>query len=164
MIAELLFIISLLLIFYTYIGYPALLFLLSRNYGRIVRKAKIIPSLSIIIAAYNEEQDIARKIEETLALEYPKEKLEIIVASDCSNDRTDEIVRRYSEQGVILHRRPERLGKTSAQNHAVKIATREILIFSDATTYYEKDALRQIVRSFADPEVGAVTGNVVYVD
>ena len=163
-VALVLFIISATLIVYTYIGYPALLYVLSRLFGHPIRKAAITPRLSIIIAAYNEESDIARKLDETLALDYPKDKLEIVVASDCSTDRTDEIVQSYAKRGVILHRRPQRLGKTSAQNHAVGASSGEILIFSDATTHYESDALRKLVRSFVDPQVGAVTGNVAYVD
>ena len=163
-VALIVFLIALALIVYTYVGYPVLLYLLNHLFGKPVRAAEILPKLSIIIAAYNEESDMARKLDETLGLDYPKEKMEIIVASDCSSDRTDDIVRSYKARGVILHRRPKRLGKTSAQNHAVEIASGEILIFSDATTYYEKDALRKIVRSFADPQVGAVTGNVIYVD
>jgi cellulose synthase/poly-beta-1,6-N-acetylglucosamine synthase-like glycosyltransferase len=158
------FLTSLGLIAYTYVGYPAVLYVLARLFGQRTRKAEMTPRLSIIIAAYNEESDIARKLEETLALDYPKDKLEIIVASDCSADRTDEIVRGFAGQGVILHRRPQRLGKTSAQNHAVPVSSGEILIFSDATTRYEPDALRKLVRNFVDPKVGAVTGNVVYVD
>jgi cellulose synthase/poly-beta-1,6-N-acetylglucosamine synthase-like glycosyltransferase len=164
MVASVILIVSLALIVYTYVGYPALVYVLSRLFGRRVKAADITPKLSVIIAAYNEERDIARKIEETLALDYPKDKLEIIVASDCSTDRTDEIVKGFANRGVILHRRPERLGKTSAQNHAMQVSTGEILVFSDATTRYEPDTLLKIVRSFADPEVGCVTGNVVYVD
>ncbi len=163
-VALIVFVITLALIVYTYVGYPVLLYVLSRLFGKPVHTAEILPRLSIIIAAYNEESDLARKLDETLGLDYPKEKLEIIVASDCSSDRTDEIAQSYRDKGVILHRRPKRLGKTSAQNHAVEISTGEILIFSDATTYYEPDALRKIVRSFADSQVGAVTGNVIYVD
>ena len=117
----------------------------------------------MIIAAYNEERDIARKIENTLALDYPKEKLEIIVASDCSTDGTDEIVRGYADRGVILHRRPERIGKSVAQNQAMRFSKGNVLVFSDATTMYERDTLRKIVRSFADPEVGCVAGRLVYV-
>ncbi len=162
--ALIIFAVALALIVYTYVGYPVVLYLLSRGFGKAVHRAEILPRLSIIIAAYNEESDIARKLDETLALDYPKEKMEIIVASDCSSDRTDELVQSYKDRGVILHRRPQRLGKTSAQNHAVEMATGDLLIFSDATTYYEPDALRKIVRSFADPAVGAVTGNVIYVD
>src|SRR5436190_20159115 len=87
-------------ILYTYIGYPALLYWLSRWFGRETRAAEITPSLSVIIAAYNEEKDIAQKLDKTLALDYPKDKLEIVVASDCSTDRTDEIVCGYREQNV----------------------------------------------------------------
>ncbi|HVF89194.1 MAG TPA: glycosyltransferase family 2 protein [Blastocatellia bacterium] len=163
-LAEAIFILSLALAAYTYAGYPVVLFALGRLLGRAPRKRDITPRVSVIIAAYNEEADIAEKLENTLALDYPREKLEIIVASDCSSDRTDEIVTGFGDRGVILHRRPERLGKTSAQNHAVGVSTGEVLLFSDATTMYEPDTLRKIVRSFADTEVGCVTGNVVYVD
>jgi cellulose synthase/poly-beta-1,6-N-acetylglucosamine synthase-like glycosyltransferase len=164
MIAEIIFISSLMLIAYTYTGYPVLIFALSRMFGRPVMQASITPKVSLIIAAYNEERDIAAKIENSLALDYPKEKFEIIVASDCSRDRTDEIVRQYTNRNVILHRQPERLGKSVAQNSAMKISTGEILVFSDATTMYEPDVLRKIARNFADPEVGCVAGNLVYVD
>ena len=163
-ITVILFIASLALVAYAYVGYPVVLYVLSRLLGRPARREEITPRLSVIIAAYNEELDIAKKLEETLALDYPKEKLEVLVASDCSSDRTDEIVRGFADRGVILHRRPTRRGKTSAQNRAVGVSTGEILIFSDATTHYEPDALRTIVRSFADPRVGAVTGRLVYVD
>ncbi len=163
-LAEAVFITSLLLAAYTYVGYPVALFALSRLLGREARKGDITPRVSVIIAAYNEEADIADKLENTLALDYPKDRLEIIVASDCSSDRTDEIVRGFRDRGVILHRRPERLGKTSAQNHAVNVSTGEVLLFSDATTMYEPDTVRKVVRSFADTDVGCVTGNVVYVD
>ena len=152
------------LIAYAYVGYPALVYLLSRLFERPVRRADITPKVSVIIAAYNEQRDIARKIENTLALEYPKEKLEIIVASDCSSDGTDKIVSAYAGQGVILLRQPERLGKSVAQNKAMKFSAGEVLVFSDATTMYEPDAIRKIVRSFADPEVGCVAGHLVYVD
>ncbi|HSE98481.1 MAG TPA: glycosyltransferase family 2 protein [Blastocatellia bacterium] len=164
MFAEIIFFVSIALIVYAYAGYPALVFALSRLLDRPARKGDITPKVSVIIAAYNEEAGIEEKLRNTLALDYPIDRLEIIVASDCSTDRTDEIVRAYEDRSVILHRRPERLGKTSAQNHAVKVSTGEILVFSDATTTYEPDALRKLVRSFADPEVGCVTGNVVYRD
>lgn len=163
-LAEVIFITSLVLAAYTYVGYPVVLYALSRLLGRAPRRGDITPRVSVIIAAYNEEADIADKLENTLALDYPKDRLEIIVASDCSSDRTDEIVRGFGDRGVILHRRPERLGKTSAQNHAVNVSTGEVLLFSDATTMYEPDTVRKIVRSFADTGVGCVTGNVVYVD
>jgi len=161
---EILFVMSVALIAYASVGYPALIFLLSRLRERPVRKADILPSVSVIIAAYNEEADIGRKIEETLALEYPREKLEVIVASDCSTDRTDEIVQTYAGHGVILHRQRERLGKTMAQNSAAEVSSGEVLVFTDATTGYRPDALRKIVRCFADAEVGCVSSQLVYVD
>jgi cellulose synthase/poly-beta-1,6-N-acetylglucosamine synthase-like glycosyltransferase len=164
MLAELIFFIAVVLIAYTWAGYPLLALMLSRWLTRPVRRAAITPPVSIIIAAYNEERDLAAKLENTLALDYPPGQLEIIVASDCSTDRTDEIVRSFAGRGVKLFRQTQRHGKTIAQNQAVSLSTGEILVFSDATTMYERNALRKIVRSFADPEVGCVAGQLVYVD
>jgi cellulose synthase/poly-beta-1,6-N-acetylglucosamine synthase-like glycosyltransferase len=161
---EIVFITSIALLAYTYVGYSILVLLLSRTLPRPVHMANIRPTISVIIAAYNEERDIARKIENTLALDYPKDKLEIIVASDCSTDNTDEIVKGYSNRGVILHRRPERIGKSAAQNQAMRFSKGSVLVFSDATTMYERDTLEKIVRSFADPDVGCVAGRLVYVN
>jgi cellulose synthase/poly-beta-1,6-N-acetylglucosamine synthase-like glycosyltransferase len=153
------------LIAYTYAGYPAVIFLLGRAIGRPVRKRDdITPKVSIIIAAFNEERDIAAKLENTLSLDYPKNHLEIMVASDCCTDSTDDIVNSYAQHGIQLVRQPKRLGKTSAQNQAARISTGEIILFSDATTRYELDTVRKVVRGFADPAVGCVTGRVVYVD
>jgi len=164
MTAEVVFIISCAVIAYTYAGYPALAYVLSRIFGRPARRADITPKVSVIIAARNEERDIAAKIENALALDYPKEKLEIIVASDSSTDRTDEIVRSYESRGVLLHRQTVRLGKSAAQNQAVRVSSGEILVFSDATTKWHADSVQRIVRSFADPEVGCVAGQLLYAD
>ncbi|MDX2045127.1 MAG: glycosyltransferase family 2 protein [Acidobacteriota bacterium] len=164
MIAEIVFGVFVILILYTFLGYPLAVFWLSRLFPRPIRKDDFSPSISIIIAAYNEERDLKAKLDNMLSLDYPKEKLEIVVASDCSSDDTDEIVRSYADRGVILHRQEVRQGKTRAQQQAVKISTGEILVFSDATTIFELDALKKIVRSFADPEVGCVAGQLVYVD
>ncbi|MCI0392815.1 MAG: glycosyltransferase family 2 protein [Acidobacteria bacterium] len=163
-IAQIVFIASLVFIVFVYFGYPVFVYALSKLFAWPVRQADITPSVSFIIAAYNEENDLAAKIENTLSLDYPSERMEIIVASDCSTDRTDEIARSYAERGVVLYRQKSRLGKTVAQSRAVKVSTGDILIFSDATTIYEHDAIRQIVRSFADPEVGCVAGQLVYLD
>lgn len=152
------------LIFYAYAGYPLLLALVSRLRSRPVRRAPWTPTVSVIITAYNEERDIAAKLENTLALDYAADKLEIIVASDCSTDRTDEIVAGYSSRGVRLHRQMERLGKTAAQNAAVERARGEIILFSDATTAYRADVLRVMLPSFADETVGCVAGRLIYVD
>ena len=153
---------AVLAIVYTYAGYPLLLMLISRFRGKPVLRREFTPSATVIIAAYNEERDLAAKLENTLALDYPRSKLDIIVTSDCSTDRTDEIVRSFAPRGVKLHRQAERLGKTAAQNAAAEKATGEVLLFSDATTHYRSDVLRLLVRSFADASVGCVTGNVVY--
>ena len=147
---------------YTYAGYPLLLMLMSRFRGKPIRRQQFTPAVTVIIAAYNEERDLAEKLENTLALDYPKSKLEILVTSDCSTDTTDEIVRSFEPRGVRLHRQTERLGKTAAQNAAVEKAAGEILLFSDATTHYRPDVLRCMVPSFADESVGCVTGNVIY--
>jgi cellulose synthase/poly-beta-1,6-N-acetylglucosamine synthase-like glycosyltransferase len=163
-IAQVVFIASVTVIAFIYAGYPALMFLLGFLFRRPVRRADISPRVSLIIAAYNEERDLKAKLENALALDYPHDRLEIIVASDCSSDRTDEIARSFSDRGVILYRQPERFGKTVAQNRAVRISSGEILVFSDATTIYEPDVLRKLVRNFADPEVGCVAGQLVYVD
>ena len=159
---EIIFWIAVVAIAYTYAGYPLLLMVVSRFRGKPVLRREFTPTVTVIIAAYNEERDLAKKLENTLALDYPKSKLEIIVTSDCSTDRTDEIVRSFERRGVRLHRQTERLGKTAAQNAAVEKATGEILLFSDATTHYRPDVLRLMAPSFADESVGCVTGNVIY--
>src|SRR5256714_13880389 len=119
---------------YAYVGYPLLVAAVSRLRPRPIRRAAFEPKVTVIITAYNEERDLAAKLENTLALDYPSDKLEIIVASDCSTDRTDDIARSFSSRGVRLHRQTERLGKTAAQNAAVAQARGEVILFSDATT------------------------------
>jgi cellulose synthase/poly-beta-1,6-N-acetylglucosamine synthase-like glycosyltransferase len=149
---------------YSYLGYPALIALIATLRPRRVARRDFTPPLTIIITAYNEERALAAKLSNTLSLDYPRDLTEIIVASDCSNDRTDEIVQSFHSQGVVLHRQPERFGKTAAQNAAVEKARGEIIVFSDATSLYEPDVLRKIVRNFADETVGCVGGRLIYVD
>lgn len=164
LLAQIIFCGALALLLYTYIGYPVLMFILSRVYALPVKRVNIFPRVSMIIAAHNEEADIAAKLENALALDYPKEKFEVVVASDCSSDRTDEIVKSYAARGVKLYRQEQHFGKTIAQNSAVKVTSGEILLFSDATTMYRPDVVRKIVRPFADPTVGCVAGQLVYED
>ncbi|HEX3187071.1 MAG TPA: glycosyltransferase family 2 protein [Pyrinomonadaceae bacterium] len=149
---------------YAYVGYPVLLIVLSRLRPKPVKSGHWTPSVTVIIAAYNEERDLAAKLENTLALDYPPSQLEIIVTSDCSSDRTDEIARSFAARGVRLHRQEERHGKTAAQNAAVTKARGEIIVFSDATTHYRPDVLRLMIPAFADSSVGCVTGRVIYQD
>jgi len=147
---------------YVYFMYPLLVIIMGRLFARPVVQDEIAPSISVIITAYNEEKGIRAKLENTIALHYPKEKLEIIVASDCSSDQTEDIVRSFESSGVKLHRCSERLGKTVAQRAAVRESTGEILVLSDATTIYRIDALERIVKNFADPGVGCVAGQLIY--
>jgi len=152
------------LIFYTYLGYPIFLYFIAQLSSRKVKKADIEPSVTYLISAYNEETNIRDKLKDVLSLDYPKEKLEIIVVSDASSDKTDEIVREFEGRGVKLLRVEGRVGKTEVQNRAIKVAKGEIVIFSDSTTKYEKSAIRKIVRNYADPLVGAVSGRYKYYD
>ena len=149
---------------YTYAGYPLLVWSVAKLRRRNVRKATVEPRVTILITAYNEEASIEAKIENTLALEYPKDKLEILVASDGSTDRTDEIVSLYADRGVRLFHQPGRVGKTATQNAAVELAAGEVIVFSDATTEYPKDMLSILLPSFADDSVGCVAGRLVYTD
>ena len=143
---------------YAYAGYGVCLGVLGRIRGlRPVRRGDITPSASLIIAAHNEAKRITAKIENSLAQDYPADRFEIIVASDCSTDATDGIVRSYEPRGVRLIRAGERRGKEHAQSLAIDAARGDILVFSDAATRLDPDAVRQIVKSFADPSVGCVS-------
>ncbi len=140
---------------YSYAVYPILLVLLNIFFKKKVLAADIEPTVSIIIAAYNEESKIREKLRNTMELDYPRDKIQFIVASDASSDLTEEIVREFPE--VQLLRTPERGGKERAQRLALEAATGEIMVFTDAGTLLDKDGIRRIVRNFADPAVGAVS-------
>ena len=152
------------MIVYVYLGYPFCAFLLSKILRRSVQKDDIRPKVSILIAAYNEESCIANTIQNKLLLDYPKELLEIIVISDGSTDRTDELVNDFSEHGVLLIRQEPRAGKTAALNQGINHATGDILIFSDANSIYAPDTVSHLVSCFADESVGYVTGKMIYVN
>jgi cellulose synthase/poly-beta-1,6-N-acetylglucosamine synthase-like glycosyltransferase len=151
-------------ILYTYMGYPAFIFLVGAFRKRRSPDLGYCPSISVLIAAYNEAGNIGSKIEQTLALDYPAGKLEVIVLSDCSTDGTDEVVRSFRDRRVRLMQMKHRRGKTSAQNEGVKIARGEIIVFSDATTIYHPQALRYLAANYRDKTVGAVTGRNHYFD
>jgi len=154
------------LIAYVYFGYPALLLILCQFKGNqpSLPKDNFEPMISMIIAAYNEEQDIAHKLENSLALDYPRDKLEIIVVSDGSTDKTAEIVRNYAIQGVKLVNLVQNVGKASAQNETVKQAVGDILLFTDANVSLQRDAVHKLVRHFLDNTVGCVVGRVTYIN
>jgi len=159
-----LFWVSALLITYTYIGYPLVLWALTKIRLQDVRKKRVYPSVSIIIAARNEADKIRQKIENTLTIKYPPDQLEVIVASDASGDGTDDIINEYAPHGVKLVRGRERKGKEHVQGLAVAEAKGEILIFTDAASILERDTVERLVENFADPTVGAVSTEDVLVD
>lgn len=163
-VVEIVFWLSAASLVYTYAGYPLLVFFVSKVRRREVHCKDITPTVSVVITAYNEERHLAEKLENTLGLDYPRELLEIIVASDCSTDLTDEIATRFAPRGVKLLRQAVRLGKTAAQNAAVEIARGEIILFSDATSDYRANVVRKLIRNFADATVGCVSGRLVYLD
>ena len=155
MTAEVLLWCSVALVVYAYAGYPCVLMALTLFRDRPVKKAAITPRVSFVIAAHNEEQRIAEKIENTLCQDYSG-AMEIIVASDCSTDRTDDIVRSYGRR-LWLVRTRERCGKEAAQQLAVRSAVGKILVFSDVATALPPNAVSSIVKNFADPTVGCVS-------
>lgn len=150
------------LLAWIYAGYPAFLAgLRALRVRRPVHVAPVEPRVTVVISAYNERQVIGAKLENCRALDYPPDRLEVIVVSDASDDGTDEIVA-ASGPPVRLLRMESRGGKTVGLNAALRVATGEIIVFSDANAMYQRDALRMLVRNFADPRVGAVTGESRY--
>lgn len=150
-------------VLWTYAGYPLHLWWLARGRPVPIPAPVGTPTVTIVVAAYNEEKHLPQKLDNLLALRYPKECLQIIVASDCSTDRTHEIVQRYADHGVVLAALTERGGKTAAQNLAVTKATGEIVVFTDATTEFESDTLHDLLIPFGRPEVGCVGAELEYV-
>jgi cellulose synthase/poly-beta-1,6-N-acetylglucosamine synthase-like glycosyltransferase len=153
------------LLLYAYAGYPLLLWLIVRLRGeRPVRHGTDLPSVTFVISAYNEAAVIGAKLDNALGLDYPRDRLQVVVISDASNDGTDEIVLRYAERGVRLERQPERRGKTAGINRVIPKVAGEVVVFSDANAMYAPDALRMLVRNFSDPQVGCVTGEARYTE
>ena len=151
------------LAFSVYFGYPLFLFIASAFMGRASKKSDFTPFVSILIPAYNEEKSIRAKIENSLSLDYPGDKLEIIVISDGSTDKTEGIVNEYANRGIKLIVRRERKGKMAALNNVVPQARGEIIVFSDANTMYRPDAIRKLTRNFIESNIGCVCGNSVFV-
>ena len=153
---------SVFLVLYVYAGYPLVLWMLARRPAKPVVEMGHTPVVTLIVSAFNEEDVIADKIENSLLLNYPRENLQILVVSDASDDRTDSIVQSYSDRSVELVRMPQRGGKTVGLNAAVLRARGSVLVFSDANAMFESDAVQVLVRNFADERVGAVIGESGY--
>jgi cellulose synthase/poly-beta-1,6-N-acetylglucosamine synthase-like glycosyltransferase len=145
----------------TYLLFPLLVLVRALVRPRPHASADIRPSVSMVIAAHNEAAGIGAKLENVLSLDYPPDRLEVVIASDGSDDGTDEIVQRYVDRGVRLLSLP-RQGKAPALNAAVGAARGEILVFSDANSLYAQDAIVALMRPFADPLVGGVAGDQRY--
>jgi cellulose synthase/poly-beta-1,6-N-acetylglucosamine synthase-like glycosyltransferase len=159
---KLYFFLSLFIILYVYMGYPVAVFFIALIQKKTIAKSCQTPFVTILIAAYNEEDSIEKTLENKLALDYPEDKFEIIVISDESTDKTEDIVNGFPSHRVRLIRQALRAGKTSALNLAVPQASGDILVFSDANSLYEQDALKKLVQNFQDPTVGYVTGKMIY--
>lgn len=164
MYLEILFFVSLLGVSYSYFIYPIILMVIGKlkplstkisdsNY----KEKYELPTISFIITAYNEENQIKKKIENTLLADYPSNKFEIIVASDGSTDDTDSIAKNFADRGVLLHKVQDRKGKENAQRSAIKISKGEILVFSDVSTQIENCSLRVIAEHFRNPKIGALS-------
>ena len=160
---KILFWVSLLIIFYTYIGYPLILWAGARIRIRPVQKRYGEPFVSIVIAVFNEEKYIKQKMENSMDLEYPKERFELIVVSDGSNDGTNDILKGFQTSGVKVLSYPERRGKPTALNLGVAEARGEIVFFTDARQMLEKTALRELVANFSDPLVGSASGELILI-
>jgi cellulose synthase/poly-beta-1,6-N-acetylglucosamine synthase-like glycosyltransferase len=147
---------------YTYVGYPALIWLLARLFPRAVRRGDFEPRVAVIIVVHNEAARIGRKLETCMALDYPKDKLRIVVASDGSEDGTNAIVAACADRGVDLLAFPGRRGKAACLNDAIARCTEEIVVLTDARQRLDPAAVRHLAENFADRDVGAASGELVF--
>lgn len=146
------------LIAYTYAGYPLLVALFARLRPHPAFKKADLPKITVLISAFNEEAVIAKKLENTLALDYPRDRLQILVTADGSDDQTVNIVKKYTKHGIELTYDPPRRGKMAAINRAMPLATGDIIVFSDANNAYSPNSLLELAAPFSDPTIGAVSG------
>jgi cellulose synthase/poly-beta-1,6-N-acetylglucosamine synthase-like glycosyltransferase len=161
-VALFLFLGSIAIIVYTYIVFPLLLIVRGLIKPMSHKTDTIVPSVSLIIAAYNESESVEAKIKNIKALDYPLDKFEVIIGSDGSDDGTNELIRKYKDKTIQLFELP-RQGKADTLNSIVKQATGDILVFSDANSLYAPDAIQKLVQHFADEQIGGVAGNQRYI-
>jgi cellulose synthase/poly-beta-1,6-N-acetylglucosamine synthase-like glycosyltransferase len=157
---------SIAVIAYTYLGYPLILFISARLTRRrpAQREMNGYPSVSLIISAFNEEKVIREKIENSFGLDYPRDRLTVVLASDGSDDGTVAIAREYTLRGLKVFHYPRRSGKSEVLNRVMKDITSDIVVFTDANALFATDALERLVRHFADPRIGSVVGKLRYVE
>lgn len=161
---ELLFWFALVMIGYTYIGYPLFLMFLFRLRRQVVNKSPLFPSVSIIVAARNEEKNIATRLRNLCEQDYPNNKFEIIIVSDNSQDGTNQIVQSFADRRISLISLPQSSGKAQAVNRGVAAANGEILLFADARQRFEKNVIKELVANFSDSRVGCVSGEMIFLD
>ncbi len=149
---------SLAALVYIYVGYPAVVWALARRFGREPVRCDVTPKVSLLIPAYNEAARIEEKLHNSLALDYPEDRLEIVVASDGSTDGTEAIVKRFRSPRIRLLALRDNIGKAAMLSRTVPLLGGELVVFSDASSRLEPQALRRLVRAFADPMVGCVSG------
>ncbi len=158
--AEILFWLALIVLLYTYLGYPALVFLLGRGRKFEIGNENYQPAVSLLICAYNEENCIREKVENALNLKYPQELLEIVMVSDGSTDKTDDIIRGFEDPRLKFYSYQQRGGKAKALNLGIQKVKGDIIVFTDANVIFEPDAIKRLASNFADNNVGCVVGNV----
>ena len=159
---EIALVVSLTVLAYTYVGYPLLIWALARCFPRTVHRESCEPRVAVIIVAHNEAARIGCKIDTCMGVDYPKEKLRILVVSDGSGDATNEIVTSYAARGVTLLAFPTRRGKAACLNDAVASCDEDIVVFTDSRQRLDPLAIRCLVENFADPSIGAASGELVF--
>ena len=162
-VLEIVFWISVAVVVYVYAGYPLLLRALARSPAISGALQRECPSVTLVVSVFNEERCIRAKLENCLALDYPADRLDVVVVSDASTDGTEAIVAEFAGQGIRLLRMPERGGKTLGLNAAMVEASGDVVVFSDANAMYRQDAIKALMAPFSDPTVGAVVGESGYV-
>lgn len=153
--------ISFFFIIYTYLIYPFLVFVLAKYFKKEVQKSNYEPSVSVIMSVYNEEKNISRKIENLLLLDYPGEKIEILIGSDGSDDLTNDLIKNISSNAIRFYYNEEPRGKVSMLGRLVPQATGDIIVFTDARQRIPKDAIRKIVKYFSDETIGSVSAELI---
>lgn len=150
------------LVIYCYFGYPLLLWLMAQLWSTPVRKRSYEPKISVVLSVWNEEDTIKEKIQNILSLDYPKERVEILIGSDGSTDRTTRIIRGFTDPRIHLIERPRRQGKMATLNELVQTAKNEMIVFCDARQTFAPNAIRELVANLADSHVGCVSGELVF--
>jgi len=162
---KLFFLFLIFVVLYIYFGYPLIIgsFSVFKKSRKEERKTNL-PFVTFLILVHNEERVIREKIKNSLGLDYPKDKLELIIASDASDDKTDLIIKEYERKGIIFYREEERRGKNFMINNVIPKTTGELIVFSDANSFYRPDAIKNLVKNFQNPKVGCICGKLIYTD